>query len=114
MTRKIDRSRSKEREKHKGDPNDRSTLRIDFARAKMKMSGHNVLTQSQGKVRRNQSLLLLANEKTARLVRAYASDDRSTARLDFAWAMMKIPGNNVLDGSQGQVQRNCSLPFVSS
>nr|POF19196.1 hypothetical protein CFP56_65979 [Quercus suber] len=37
---------------------DRSTLRIDFARAKMKMSGHNVLTQSQGKVRRNQSLLL--------------------------------------------------------
>ncbi|KAK7819306.1 hypothetical protein CFP56_040437 [Quercus suber] len=65
MTRKIDRSRSKEREKHKGDPNDRSTLRIDFARAKMKMSGHNVLTQSQGKVRRNQSLLLVRSAADA-------------------------------------------------
>ena len=46
----------------------------------------------------------LANEKTARLVRAYASDDGSTARLDFAWAMMKMSGLNVLAGSQGQIR----------
>ena len=48
---------------------------------------------------------LMANEKTARLVRAYASDDGS---------MMKMSGLNVLTGSQVQVRRNCSLPLVSS
>ena len=57
---------------------------------------------------------LMANEKTARLVRAYASDDGSTFRMDFARAMMKMSGLNVLTGSQGQVRRNCSLPLVSS
>ena len=57
---------------------------------------------------------LIANEKTARLVRVYASDDGSTFRMDFAWAMMKMLGLIVLTGSQGQVQRNCSLALVSS
>ena len=57
---------------------------------------------------------LMANEKTARLLRAYASDDRSTFWMDFARAMMKMSGLNVLTGSQGQVRRNCSLPLVSS
>ena len=57
---------------------------------------------------------LMANEKTARLVRAYASDDGSTFRMDFARAMMKMSGLNVLTGSQGQVRQNCSLPLVSS
>ncbi|KAF3948835.1 hypothetical protein CMV_025216 [Castanea mollissima] len=46
---------------------------------------------------------LMANEKTARLVRAYASDDGSTFRMDFAGAMMKMSGLNILTGSQGQV-----------
>ncbi|KAM4080569.1 hypothetical protein ACJW30_11G027300 [Castanea mollissima] len=45
---------------------------------------------------------LMANEKTARLVRAYASDDGSTFRMDFARAMMKMSGLTVLTGSQGQ------------
>nr|POF19195.1 putative peroxidase 48 [Quercus suber] len=76
------------------------------------MNSQPIIKTGRGLLFANQQWL--ANEKTARLVRAYASDDRSTARLDFAWLMMKIPGNNVLDGSQGQVQRNCSLPFVSS
>ena len=57
---------------------------------------------------------LIANEKTARLVRVYASDNGSTFRMDFAWAMMKMSGLNVLTGSQGQVQRNCSLALVNS
>ena len=48
---------------------------------------------------------LMANEKTARLVRAYASDDGST---------MKMSGLNILTGSKVQVRRNCSLPLVSS
>ncbi|KAM4070987.1 hypothetical protein ACB094_11G027300 [Castanea mollissima] len=46
---------------------------------------------------------LMANEKTARLVRAYASDDGSTSQMDFAGAMMKMSGLNILTGSQGQV-----------
>jgi peroxidase len=57
---------------------------------------------------------LMANEKTARLVRAYASDDGSTFRMDFARAMMKMSSLNALIGSQGQVRQNCSLPLVSS
>ena len=48
---------------------------------------------------------LMANEKTARLVRAYASDDGS---------MMKMSGLNILTGSKVQVRRNCSLPLISS
>ena len=57
---------------------------------------------------------LMANEKTARLVRAYASDDGSTFCMDFVRAMMKMSGLNLLTGSQGLVWRNCSLPLVSS
>ncbi|KAL0009222.1 hypothetical protein SO802_010724 [Lithocarpus litseifolius] len=57
---------------------------------------------------------LMANEKTTRLIRAYALDDGSTFRMDFAQAMMKMSGLNLLTGSQGQVRRNCSLPLVSS
>ncbi|KAL4597655.1 hypothetical protein ACB092_11G005400 [Castanea dentata] len=55
---------------------------------------------------------LIANEKTARLVRVYASDDGSTFRMDFAWAMMKMSGLNVLTRSQGQVLRNYSLALI--
>ena len=47
-------------------------------------------------------------------IRAYASDDGSTFRMDFAWAKMKMSGLNVLTGYLGQVRRNCSLPMVSS
>ena len=57
---------------------------------------------------------LIANEKTARLARVYASDDGLIFRMDFAWAMMKLSGLNLLTGSQSQVQRNCSLALVSS
>lgn len=55
---------------------------------------------------------LMAEEKTARLVRAYASDDGSTFRMDFARALMKMSSLGVLTGSKGQVRRNCSLPLV--
>ncbi|XP_015870149.3 putative Peroxidase 48 [Ziziphus jujuba] len=57
---------------------------------------------------------LMADEKTARLVRAYASDDGSTFRRDFAWAMLKMSNLNVLTGTQGQIRLNCSLPLVQS
>ena len=57
---------------------------------------------------------LMANEKNVRLVRAYASDDGSIFHMDFTRAMMKMLGLNLLTGSQGLVQRNCSLPLVSS
>lgn len=53
---------------------------------------------------------LMANEQTARLVRAYASDDGTTFRVEFARAMFKLSNLNVLHGSQGQVRTNCSLP----
>ncbi|PQP92404.1 putative Peroxidase 48 [Prunus yedoensis var. nudiflora] len=56
---------------------------------------------------------LMANERTARLVRAYASDDGSTFRMDFARAMMKMSNLNVLTGSQGQVRLECTLPVSS-
>ena len=57
---------------------------------------------------------LIANEKTARLARVYASDDGSIFQMDFAWAMMKMSGLNVLTRSQGQVRRNCSFALVNS
>ncbi|CAB4277903.1 unnamed protein product [Prunus armeniaca] len=56
---------------------------------------------------------LMANERTARLVRAYASDDGSTFRMDFARAMMKMSNLNALTGSQGQVRLECTLPVSS-
>ncbi|KAF3438247.1 hypothetical protein FNV43_RR21008 [Rhamnella rubrinervis] len=57
---------------------------------------------------------LTANPKTARLVRAYASDDGTTFRMDFAWAMLKMSNLNVLTGTQGEVRLNCSLPLAQS
>lgn len=57
---------------------------------------------------------LIANENTARLARVYASDDGLIFRMDFAWAMMKMSGLNLLTGSQSQVRRNCFLALVSS
>lgn len=57
---------------------------------------------------------LMAEEKTARLVRAYASDDGTTFRMDFARALMKMSSLGVLTGSQGQVRRNCSLPLFTT
>ncbi|KAH7511517.1 hypothetical protein ACOSQ2_027974 [Xanthoceras sorbifolium] len=53
---------------------------------------------------------LMADEKTANLVRAYASDDGTSFRVDFARAMVKLSNLVVLYGSQGQVRTNCSLP----
>ncbi|XP_050370598.1 putative Peroxidase 48 [Argentina anserina] len=57
---------------------------------------------------------LMANKRTARLVAKYASDDGSAFRTDFARAMMKMSDLNVLNGSQGQVRFDCSLPTQSS
>ncbi|XP_039687006.1 putative Peroxidase 48 [Medicago truncatula] len=51
---------------------------------------------------------LMAEEKTAKLVSAYASDDGSTFRMDFARVMMKLSNLDVLTGNQGQVRLNCS------
>lgn len=50
---------------------------------------------------------LMANEKTARLVRGYALDDGSTFRMDFARAMVKLSVLNVLTGSQGHIRERC-------
>lgn len=57
---------------------------------------------------------LMAAKKTEELVRAYASDDGSTFRIDFAGAMMKMSNLNVLTGTQGRVRRNCSLALFST
>jgi len=56
---------------------------------------------------------LMAEEKTARLVSAYASDDGSTFWMDFARVMTKLSNLDVLTGNQGQVRLNCSR-LVSS
>ncbi|CAL0326404.1 unnamed protein product [Lupinus luteus] len=56
---------------------------------------------------------LMAAEKTARLVSAYASDDGSTFRMDFARVMLKMSNLDVLSGLQGQIRLNCSQPVSS-
>ncbi|XP_061358409.1 putative Peroxidase 48 [Gastrolobium bilobum] len=56
---------------------------------------------------------LMAGEKTARLVSAYASDDGSTFRMDFARVMLKMSNLDVLTGHQGQVRLNCSQTISS-
>ncbi|KAK9274784.1 hypothetical protein L1049_022036 [Liquidambar formosana] len=56
---------------------------------------------------------LMAEENTARVVRAYASDDGSTFRADFARVMVKLSTLSVLTGSQGQIRLNCSMPVSS-
>ncbi|KAK1586845.1 hypothetical protein Q3G72_006654 [Acer saccharum] len=57
---------------------------------------------------------LMADKKTADIVRAYASDDGRTFRVDFARAMVRLSILGVLYGSQGQVRTNCSLPVNNS
>jgi len=47
------------------------------------------------------------------LVSAYASDDGSTFRMDFARVMLKLSNLDVLTGNQGQVRLSCSR-LVSS
>ncbi|MED6144185.1 hypothetical protein PIB30_013299, partial [Stylosanthes scabra] len=56
---------------------------------------------------------LMSHAKTARLVSAYASDDGSTFRMDFARVMLKMSNLDVLTGLQGQVRLNCSQPVSS-
>lgn len=57
---------------------------------------------------------LMADEKTARLVAAYASDDGSAFRMDFARVMLKMSNLDVLTGIQGGVRLNCTLPTISA
>lgn len=57
---------------------------------------------------------LMAERKTARLVSAYASDDGSTFRMDFARAMLKMSNLDVLTGNQGVVRLNCSQPVSTN
>lgn len=52
---------------------------------------------------------LMTDERTASVVRAYASDDGSAFRLDFARAMMKMSSLGILSGSDGQIRKNCSF-----
>ncbi|KAL2331052.1 hypothetical protein Fmac_018633 [Flemingia macrophylla] len=52
---------------------------------------------------------LMAAEKTARLVSAYASDDGSTFRMDFARVMLKMSNLDVLTGHQGQAESEASF-----
>jgi len=56
---------------------------------------------------------LMAQDRTAKLVSAYASDDGSTFRMDFARVMSKMSNLDVLTGFQGQVRLNCSKPVTS-
>ncbi|KAK4797089.1 hypothetical protein SAY86_029415 [Trapa natans] len=56
---------------------------------------------------------LMADERTARFVRAYANDDGMIFRTDFARAMMKMSSIGVLTGSEGHIRENCSS-FASS
>lgn len=57
---------------------------------------------------------LMAEEKTAKLVWAYASDSGTAYRTDFARVMLKMSNLGVLSGSQGQVRINCSLSLNAS
>lgn len=57
---------------------------------------------------------LMAEEKTAKLVWAYASDCGTAYRTDFARVMLKMSNLGVLSGSQGQVRTDCSLSLNSS
>lgn len=69
------------------------------------------LLKGQGLLHADQQLM--ASDRTASLVSAYASDDGSAFRRDFARAMIKLSGLGVLSGEQGQVRLNCSSIVVS-
>ncbi|KAM5586751.1 putative Peroxidase 48 [Rosa sericea] len=56
---------------------------------------------------------LMANRMTAQVVAAFASDNGSAFRMEFAQAMRKMSTLGVLTGSQGQVRSVCSLPVNS-
>ncbi|XP_021900913.1 putative Peroxidase 48 [Carica papaya] len=53
---------------------------------------------------------LMADERTARFVRTYASDDGSIFRREFGRVMVKLSNLGVLTGNQGVIRVNCSLP----
>ncbi|WCJ37052.1 Peroxidase superfamily protein [Euphorbia peplus] len=53
---------------------------------------------------------LMADERTARIVRIYASDDGTIFRRDFAKAMVMMSNLGVLTGNLGQVRTKCSEP----
>ena len=55
----------------------------------------------------------MASNETAELMRAYASDDGTTFRIDFARAIVKMSNLGALTGSRGQIRLNCSW-FVTS
>ncbi|CAL5341460.1 unnamed protein product [Camellia sinensis] len=57
---------------------------------------------------------LMASQETTDLVRAYASDDGTTFRVDFTRAMVKMSNLGVLTGSQGQVRLTCSRVVSSN
>ncbi|GFS37096.1 hypothetical protein Acr_00g0049810 [Actinidia rufa] len=57
---------------------------------------------------------LMASDETAELVRAYAFNDGTTFRIDFARAMVKMSNLDVLTGSQRQIQFNCSRLVTSN
>ncbi|KAI8006640.1 hypothetical protein LOK49_LG07G03660 [Camellia lanceoleosa] len=46
----------------------------------------------------------MTSQETTDLVTAYASDDGTTFRVNFARAMVRMSNLGVLSGSQGQVQ----------
>lgn len=76
-------------------------------------SGSNFDTHYYNSLLRGRGLLfadqqLMYDKTTATLVGAYASDDGSTFRRDFARAMVKMSRIGVLTGSRGQIRLNCS------
>lgn len=54
---------------------------------------------------------LMADQRTADVVRAYATDGGHTFRTDFARAMVKMSSLGILDTSQGEVRTTCSMPL---
>ncbi|GAV91659.1 LOW QUALITY PROTEIN: peroxidase domain-containing protein [Cephalotus follicularis] len=51
---------------------------------------------------------LMADDRTAMLVRSYSMGNGSTFRVDFARVMVKLSNLGALTGSEGQVRINCS------
>ncbi|GAV91658.1 LOW QUALITY PROTEIN: peroxidase domain-containing protein, partial [Cephalotus follicularis] len=57
---------------------------------------------------------LMADDRTAMLVRSYSMGNGSTFRVDFARVMVKLSNLGALTGSEGQVRINCSRLASSS